>query len=98
MMEKGIQPDMYLEHTYGMCKGGRLEKAQEIFQDLLIKGYPLDGLVDEALSLWSKMENNGCLPDAIAFEIIITALFEKDETDKADTFLREMISRGLLKS
>jgi len=44
------------------------------------------------------MEDNGCVPNAITFEIIICALFEKDETDKAKSFLREMVIRGLLKS
>lgn len=26
----------------GLCKGGRLKNAQQIFQDLLVKGYNLD--------------------------------------------------------
>lgn len=80
---------------------------QRVFQDLLIKGYHLnvctytviinglckEGLFDEAQS---KMENNGCIPDAITFEILIRAFFEEDENDKADKLLCEMIAKGLL--
>ena len=43
------------------------------------------------------MEDKGCMPDAVTFDIIIWALFEKDENDKAEKILREMIARGLLK-
>ncbi|KAL2335578.1 hypothetical protein Fmac_016791 [Flemingia macrophylla] len=42
------------------------------------------------------MEDNGCIPNAITFEIIICALFQKDENDKAEKLLLEMIARGLL--
>ncbi|BAT97745.1 hypothetical protein VIGAN_09127800 [Vigna angularis var. angularis] len=56
-----------------------------------------EGLLDEALTLWSKMEDSGCLSNVITFEIIISALFKKDETEKAEKFLHEMISRELLK-
>ncbi|XLT95075.1 hypothetical protein HN873_016737, partial [Arachis hypogaea] len=52
--------------------------AIEIFQDLSVKGYHpnvrtyniiinglcKEGLFEEALALLSKMEGNGCLPDA----------------------------------
>ncbi|RYR07887.1 hypothetical protein Ahy_B05g075379 [Arachis hypogaea] len=37
------------------------------------------------------MEGNGCLPDAVTFETVIRALFEKDENDMAEKLLREMI-------
>jgi pentatricopeptide repeat domain-containing protein 1 len=61
------------------CKSGRLKDAQEIFHDLLNKGYHLDvrlytvminrlckeALFDEALSLLSKMKDNGCTPNAV---------------------------------
>ena len=45
----------------------------------------------------SKMEGKGCMPNAITFRTIICALSEKDENDKAEKILREMIARGLLK-
>ncbi|KAL5142859.1 Nucleolar protein 56 [Glycine soja] len=93
----------------GLCKGGRLKDAQEVFQDLLTKGYHLNvytynvminghckqGLLEEALTMLSKMEDNGCIPNAFTFETIIIALFKKDENDKAEKLLRQMIARGL---
>jgi len=42
------------------------------------------------------MEENGCIPNAVTYEIIIRSLFDKDENDKAEKLLREMITRGLL--
>ena len=55
-----------------------------------------EGLLDEALALQSRMEDNGCISDAVTFEIMIRAFFDKDENDKAEKLVREMIARGLL--
>ncbi|XLS94632.1 hypothetical protein HN51_070640, partial [Arachis hypogaea] len=49
-----------------------------------------------SIALLSEMEDNGCLPDAVTFETLIRALFEKDENDIAKKLFREMIARGLL--
>ncbi|KAG5052827.1 Pentatricopeptide repeat-containing protein, mitochondrial [Glycine soja] len=54
-----------------------------------------EGLLDEALVLQSRMEDNGRISDAVTFEIVICAFFEEDENDKAEK-LRKMIARGLL--
>lgn len=62
----------------------------------MINGLCREGLFDEALSLLLKMEENGCIPNAITYEIIIRALFQNDENDKASRLVREMIARGLL--
>jgi len=64
--------------------------------NVMINGYCKQGLLEEALTMRSKMEDNGCIPSAVTFEIIINALFEKDENDKAEKLLHEMIARGLL--
>ncbi|QHO12271.1 Pentatricopeptide repeat-containing protein [Arachis hypogaea] len=61
-----------------------------------IDGLCKEGLFEEALALMSKMEDNGCLPNAVTFEIVIRALFENGENDMAEKLLREMIARGLL--
>ena len=45
----------------------------------------------------SKMDDNDCSPDDITALTIIEALLEKNENEKAEKLLREMISRGLLK-
>jgi pentatricopeptide repeat protein len=42
------------------------------------------------------MEENGCTPDAVTYEILIRALSEDKKNDKAVKLLHEMISRGLL--
>jgi len=62
----------------------------------MIQGFCSHGLFDESLALLSKMEENVCIPNALTYEIIIRSLFDKDENDKAEKLLREMITRGLL--
>jgi pentatricopeptide repeat protein len=62
----------------------------------MINGLCLNKLFGEAITLLSKMEDNGCVSDAVTYETIIRALFENDENDKAEKLLREMIVRGLL--
>jgi len=59
----------------------------------MINGLCKEGLLDDALSLLSQMEDNGCMADAVTFEIITRALFEKNETDEVDKFLVKMITR-----
>jgi pentatricopeptide repeat protein len=94
---------------YALCKGGRLKNAQVIFQELLTKGYNLtvwtynvminglckEGLFDQAIALLSRMEDNGCIPDIVSYETIIYSLFQKDERDRAEKLVREMIAKGL---
>lgn len=86
-------------------------RTHEVFQEILIKGYQpnvytytvmisglcKEGMLDEALTLQLKMEDNGCIPNAITCETIVRALFESNENEKAVKLLREMIARGLLK-
>ncbi|KAL4316905.1 hypothetical protein AHAS_Ahas15G0331800 [Arachis hypogaea] len=70
-----------------LCKCGRLNTAKEYFQQFLIKNYRLqvrtynvmiiglckEGLLDEAITLLSKMEGNGYLPpDCVSYETIMT--------------------------
>jgi pentatricopeptide repeat protein len=62
----------------------------------MIQGFCDKGLFDEALTLLSKMKDNGCTPNAKTYEIIILCLFEKDENDKAKELLHEMIVKRLL--
>ena len=62
----------------------------------MISGLCKEGMFDEALAMKSKMEENGCIPDAVTFEIIIRSLFVKDQNDKAEKLLHEMIAKGLL--
>ena len=93
----------------GLCKGGRLKTTQEFFQHLLIKCYQLDvkvyttismGFVkracfNEAMALLSKMDDNDCSPDDIAAFIIIQALLDKNENEKAEKLLHQMIELSI---
>jgi pentatricopeptide repeat domain-containing protein 1 len=63
---------------------------------VMIHWFCSHGLFDESLALLSKMEENGCIPNAVTYEKIIHSLFDKDENEKAEKLLREMITRGLL--
>ncbi|KAF7834555.1 putative pentatricopeptide repeat-containing protein [Senna tora] len=88
---------------------GRLQTVEEIFRNLLVKGchpnvktYTImigglcrDGLLDEAVALLSKMEDNNCLPDVVTFGTIISAMLKKNKSDKAEELHLEMIARGL---
>ncbi|RHN52629.1 putative pentatricopeptide [Medicago truncatula] len=109
LKDQGIRPNMntYTILVKGLCRSGKLEDARKVFEDLgynldvyaytvMIQGFCDKGLFDEVLALLSKMEENGCIPDAKTYEIIILSLFEKDENDMAEKLLREMIMRGLL--
>ena len=62
----------------------------------MINGLCKEGLFDEVDALLSKMDANGIIPDAITYEPIIRAFFHKDENEKAEKLLHEMIARGLL--
>jgi pentatricopeptide repeat domain-containing protein 1 len=62
----------------------------------LINGLCKEGLFDEAEALLSKIEDNGIIPNAVTYETIVRALFHKNENEKAEKLLREMIARGLL--
>lgn len=62
----------------------------------MINGLCKEGLFGEALALLSEMEDSGCIPNAITYEVIIRAFFEKCENDKAEKFLCEMMVKGLL--
>ncbi|XLT47490.1 hypothetical protein HN873_040094 [Arachis hypogaea] len=84
--------------------------ASKFFQLLLINNYCLDvvtyntmirglskeGLIDEAMVLFSKMKENSCLPNAATYETLIRALLVRNKNEQAVKLLREMISKGLL--
>jgi len=67
-----------------------------LMYNVMVNGFCKEGLFDEALSLLSKMEENGCTPNAITYQTLICALFENNKNDEAVKLLREMIARGLL--
>jgi len=62
----------------------------------MINGLCKEGLLDDALTLFSQMEDNGCMASAVTFDIVIHALFEKNETDEAKKSFLKIITRHLL--
>ncbi|MCI29343.1 pentatricopeptide repeat-containing protein, partial [Trifolium medium] len=56
---------------------------------VMINGLCKEGLFDEALSLLSIIEDNGCTPDAVTYETLIRALFKNDKNEKAVKLIRE---------
>ncbi|RDX69223.1 hypothetical protein CR513_51685, partial [Mucuna pruriens] len=76
MVQMGVNPDV---HSYNYVRFKWWMKPL-IFKEMHYKKYV--GLFYEGSDLRSKMEYNGCNPDAITFGIIICDLFEKDENDK----------------
>ncbi|CAI8583689.1 unnamed protein product [Vicia faba] len=103
----GFQANVYMYTVLiaGLCSCGRLKDAQEVFKILLtndyhvnvcIKGLCKEGLFDETLALLSKMEDNGCIPNVITYEIVIQAVLRKGKKNMAVRLLCEMSARGLL--
>ncbi|GAU31404.1 hypothetical protein TSUD_370530 [Trifolium subterraneum] len=79
----------------GLCKIGETRAALQVLRQIegkLVE--PNVGLFDEVETLLSKMEDNGIIHNAITYKTMICALFHKDENEKAENLLREMISRG----
>jgi pentatricopeptide repeat protein len=63
---------------------------------VIIDGLCKEGFFDEASSLVSIMERNGCTPDAVTYRTLIHALSTNGMNDKAVKLQREMIARCLL--
>jgi len=47
----------------------------------MISGLSKEGLFGEVLALVSKMEDSGCISDAVTYEIVIRALFGKGKIE-----------------
>jgi len=83
-IKKKIQSNLCTYNIFldGMCKAERLKNAQEVFHNLLIKGYLpnvymfniminglcKEGLLDDAFILFSQMEDNGYMVDDVTFD------------------------------
>ncbi|RYR26541.1 hypothetical protein Ahy_B02g060790 [Arachis hypogaea] len=84
-----------------LCKGGKLKTAQQLFQHLFVNSYQLD--VKTYFAMISGLCKNGLFDGVMILllemdkKIIIRALLERNENDKAEKLLREIISRGVMK-
>jgi pentatricopeptide repeat protein len=61
----------------------------------MIKAFCNKGFFDEALTMLSIMKDNGFIPNTKTYVTMICSLLKKDENDKAEKLLHEMIARDL---
>jgi len=73
--DQGIEPDMFTCTILvdGLCKNGRLQDAQQVYQDLLINGYHLDARMYTVML--NGLCKEGLFDEAIAAIVIVTAIF-----------------------
>ncbi|KAL2334827.1 hypothetical protein Fmac_016040 [Flemingia macrophylla] len=103
MLKHGVEPDVVTFNTLmdGYCLVNDENCAKYVFGNMARSGVTPDvwsyNIMINGLSvvLQSKMETSGWVPDSATFDIIIRALLEKNENDKAEKLLHEMIARGL---
>ncbi|MFS8012705.1 putative tetratricopeptide-like helical domain superfamily [Helianthus anomalus] len=42
------------------------------------------------------MEENGCLPNSMSYNVLVQELLKKNECQEAEIYLEEMINRGFM--
>ena len=62
----------------------------------MINGLCKNGMVSEGYELVLQMEENGCSPDSISFNIVVRAFLKENEINKAMDIFGEMRKRNLL--
>lgn len=61
----------------------------------MLDSYFKEGKVQEAMNLLSEMQEKGCGPNDVAYNVLINGLSEKGELDKAQELIKEMSRSGL---
>mgnify|MGYP002775691026 CR=1 FL=1 len=89
---------------YDKC--GALVKAQEVFHELplrdvvcwntLISGYTQHGFIDEALTSFNQMRNEGITPDAFILASVLKACANIKNIEQGKRIHDEIVSRALL--
>ncbi|CAI0383525.1 unnamed protein product [Linum tenue] len=102
-----ITPNVYTLNMVmaAFCKGGKIEKAVEIFSDLengrlvapniasynvLIAGYCRKGLLSSAMKLRTSMGKNGMEPNVVTFNTLINGFAKEGKLQEASRVFSEM--------
>ncbi|KAJ0799148.1 putative tetratricopeptide-like helical domain superfamily [Helianthus annuus] len=94
----------------GCSKCGNPNVAMDLFDELCLKGlkpdvrtytvmisvYCQEGLFVKGKKLLRKMEENGCLPNRVTYNVLVRELLKKNECEEAEIYLEEMINRGFM--
>lgn len=107
--EEGYVPDAFTFNSLmdGLCKGGRIQDAFTLLEDMKRAGCApdvavyntlIDGLrkankVEEAGQLLQEMQSSGCEPDTITFNILIDELCKGGRLDDAFKLFEEMTGK-----
>ncbi|KAL9332050.1 hypothetical protein ACSQ67_001660 [Phaseolus vulgaris] len=102
------------ERTYcillnGLCRVGRIEKAEEVLAKLvhngvtpsrisyniLVNAYCEEGDVKKATLAIEEMEERGLQPNRITFNTLISKFCETGEVDQAETWVKRMIEKDV---
>ncbi|XP_059295688.1 pentatricopeptide repeat-containing protein At3g04760, chloroplastic-like [Lycium ferocissimum] len=60
----------------------------------MITGFCLQGLLDEAKDILRKMEENGCLPNNVTYNVIVQGFLRCGKISELATFMKEMAGKG----
>ncbi|WCJ19732.1 hypothetical protein M5689_002010 [Euphorbia peplus] len=61
---------------------------------IIIAGLIKEGLMDKAYKVFREMENNGCLPNRITYNIVLHGFLRRKDLSVATGLIREMCAKS----
>lgn len=108
MREKGYAPNVITYHCFFGCieKPKQILRTFDRMINsgvrprmdtyvMLMKKFGRWGFLRPVFIVWKKMEEQGCSPDACAYNALIDALVQKGMVDLARKYEEEMLAKGL---